>query len=160
MSLRPVPEEPTVLRDTAAQDRMIERAGFLRRHRTPLLLAAAAAVFIAVLLGVLLHFSGAGRSVDRSRIAIAAVERGSFIRDIAADGRVVAANSATLYADAPGTVTLQVHAGDAVVRGQQLAVVASPDLAAKLAQEEATAVGLRIDWQRASLDAERRQKFR
>ena len=156
MSLRPVPEEPTVLRDTAAQDRMIERAGFLRRHRTPLLLAAAAAVFIAVLLGVLLHFSGAGRSVDRSRIAIAAVERGSFIRDIAADGRVVAANSATLYADAPGTVTLQVHAGDAVVRGQQLAVVASPDLAAKLAQEEATAVGLRIDWQRASLDAERR----
>ena len=37
----------------------------------------------------------------------------------------------------------------AVTKGQVLAVVDSPDLTAKLSQEEATLGGLRIDWQRA-----------
>ncbi len=89
-------------------------------------------------------------------MSIATVERGSFVRDIAADGQVVAAVSPTLYANASGTVTLKVHAGDAVTKGQVLAVVDSPDLTAKLSQEEATLVGLRIDWQRATLDAEQK----
>jgi HlyD family secretion protein len=53
-----------------------------------------------------------------------------------------------------GTVTLKVHAGDSVAKGQVLAVVDSPDLTAKMSQEEATLAGLRLDWQRATLDAE------
>jgi HlyD family secretion protein len=89
-------------------------------------------------------------------VSIATVERGSFVRDIAADGQVVAAVSPTLYANALGTVTLKVHAGDSVSKGQVLAVVDSPDLTAKLSQEEATLVGLRIDWQRARLDTEQK----
>jgi HlyD family secretion protein len=48
-----------------------------------------------------------------------------------------------------GTVTLKVHAGDTVTKGQVLAQIDSPDLTAKLSQEEATLAGLRIDWQRA-----------
>ena len=59
-----------------------------------------------------MRYAGAGVSVDRSRLSIATVERGSFVRDIAADGQVVAAVSPTLYANASGTVTLKVHAGD------------------------------------------------
>jgi len=55
-----------------------------------------------------------------------------------------------------GTVTLKVHAGDTVSKGQVLAVIDSPDLTAKLSQEEATAASLRIDWQRATLDAEQK----
>jgi len=39
-----------------------------------------------------------------------------------------------------------------------LAVIESPDLTAKLAQEDATLQGLRIDWQRAQLDAERKSR--
>jgi HlyD family secretion protein len=35
-------------------------------------------------------------------------------------------------------------------------VVDSPDLTAKLSQEEATAISLRIDWQRAAIDADRK----
>ena len=101
-----------------------------------------------------MRYSGAGVSVDRSRVSIATVERGSFVRDISADGQVVAAVSPTLYANALGTVTLKVHAGDTVSKGQVLAVVDSPDLTAKLSQEEATLASLRIDWQRATLDAE------
>jgi HlyD family secretion protein len=155
MSIRPVRDEPVMLRDTAAQDRPIERPSLWRRYGK---LAAAALVGVAglcVLLGVWLRYSGADASVDRSRLTIATVQRGSFVRDIVADGQVVAAVSPTLYANALGTVSLKVHAGDSVSKEQVLAVIDSPDLTAKLAQEEATAVSLRIDWQRATLDAGR-----
>ena len=144
-----------MLRDTAAQDRPIERPSQWRRHGKLAAAALVALVGLCLLLWVWLRYSGAGASVDRSRLTIATVERGSFVRDIAADGQVVAAVSPTLYANALGTVSLKVHAGDGVSKGQVLAVVDSPDLTAKLAQEEATAVSLRIDWQRAMLDAGR-----
>ena len=156
MSMRLLPKEPVMLRDTTGQDRVIERSSAWRRHRTLIIVALAAIIALGVLLAYLLHYAGAGVSVDRSRLSIATVERGSFVRDIAADGQVVAAVSPTLYANAAGTVTLKVHAGDTVSKGQVLAVVDSPDLTAKLSQEQATAAGLRIDWQRATLDAEHR----
>jgi HlyD family secretion protein len=114
----------------------------------------ALALALIVLAVYLMRYSGAGVSVDRARVAIASVERGSFVRDIAADGQVVAAVSPTLYANALGTVTLKAHAGDSVAKGQVLAVVDSPDLTAKLSQEDATLAGLRLDWQRATLEAD------
>jgi HlyD family secretion protein len=156
MNMRLLPKEPVMLRDTAGQDRVIEPPNLWRRHRTLLMAGSAAIVALGSLIALMLHYSGAGASVDRSRLVIAAVERGSFIRDIAADGQVVAAVSPTLYADALGTVSLKVHAGDSVTKGEVLAVIDSPDLTAKLSQEEATAVGLRIDWQRATLDADQK----
>jgi HlyD family secretion protein len=145
-----------MLPDTAGQDRAIEQASLWRRHRTWLIVVLVAVVGLGVLLTYILRYAGAGSSVDRSRLSIATVERGSFVRDIAVDGQVVAAVSPTLYANALGTVTLKVHAGDTVSKGQVLAVLDSPDLTAKLSQEEATSVGLRIDWQRATLDAEQK----
>jgi HlyD family secretion protein len=156
MSMRLLPKEPVMLRDTSGQDRVIERASLWKRHRTLLAIVLAAVLGLGVLLTLLLRYAGTGASVDRSRLSIATVERGSFIRDIAADGQVVAAVSPTLYANALGTVTLKAHAGDTVSKGQVLAVIDSPDLTAKLSQEEATSVGLRIDWQRATLDAEQK----
>jgi HlyD family secretion protein len=156
MSMRLHPKEPVMLRDTAAQDRTIERASLWKRHRTLGVISLAALIALGVLVAYLLRYSGAGISVDRTRLSIATVERGSFVRDIAADGQVVAAVSPTLYANALGTVTLKVHAGDTVSKGQVLAVLDSPDLTAKRSQEEATAVGLRIDWQRARLDADQK----
>jgi len=100
------------------------------------------------------RFSGAQISVDQSRLTIGTVERGSFLRDVAAEGQVVATVSPTLYAPAPGIVALEVHAGDSVDEGQPLAVIDSPDLTAKLSQEEATLQSMRSDWERARLEAE------
>src|SRR5271155_5607855 len=156
MSIRLLPKEPVMLRDTSGQDRVIERQKIWQRHPKALIGAAVALLLLGVLVTYLLRYSGAGLSIDRARVSIATVERGSFVRDIAADGQVVAAVSPTLYANALGTVTLKVHAGDTVSKGQVLAVIDSPDLTAKLSQEEATSVGLRIDWQRATLDAEQK----
>src|ERR1700728_798150 len=154
--MRLLPKEPVMLRDTAGQDRVIDRSSPWKRHRTWLLAGLTAVIALGVLIAYLLRYAGAGVSVDRSRLSIATVERGSFVRDIAADGQIVAAVSPTLYADSLGTVTLKVHAGDTVSKGQVLAVIDSPDLTAKLSQEEATSASLRIDWQRATLDAEQK----
>src|SRR5580692_6949481 len=145
-----------MLRDTSGQDRVIEPQNLFKRHRKIIIAVLAVVAVLLVLIVYLMRYSGAAVSIDRSRVSIATVERGNFIRDISADGQVVAAVSPTLYANALGTVTLKVHAGDTVSKGQVLAVVDSPDLTAKMAQEEATAVSLRIDWQRATLDAEQK----
>ncbi len=141
---------------TAGQDRLLERGSAWRRHRSLLIAGAAALLALGVLVTYLLKYAGAGASVDRSHLTIATVERGSFVRDVVADGQVVAAVSPTLYANSAGTVTLEVHAGDSVKKGQTLATIDSPDLTAKLSQEDATLQSLRIDWQRARLDAEHR----
>jgi HlyD family secretion protein len=154
MSMRLLPKEPIMLRDTSAQDRVIEPQSPFKRHRKTIIAVLALALALIVLAVYLMRYSGAGVSIDRARVAIASVERGNFVRDIAADGQVVAAVSPTLYANALGTVTLKAHAGDSVVKGQVLAVVDSPDLTAKLAQEDATLAGLRLDWQRATLEAD------
>ncbi|HTY51367.1 MAG TPA: efflux RND transporter periplasmic adaptor subunit [Steroidobacteraceae bacterium] len=143
-----------LMRDTARQDRLLERPAGWRRHWRWLLAAAVAVGLLAAGVMAFERFSGAEVSVDRSRLSIATVERGEFVRDVAADGQVVAADSPTLYAVTAGTVSLKVHAGDAVTRGQVLAVLDSPDLTAKLAQEEATLASMKSDWQRSQLDAQ------
>ena len=154
MSMRLLPKEPIMLRDTSAQDRVIEPQSPFKRHRKIIIAVLAVAAALIILAVYLMRYSGAGVSIDRARVAIASVERGSLVRDIAADGQVVAAVSPTLYANALGTVTLKAHAGDSVVKGQVLAVVDSPDLTAKLSQEDATLEGLKLDWQRATLEAD------
>jgi HlyD family secretion protein len=155
MSVSRLPKESTMLRDTSGTDRIIEKGSWWRRHWKLLVAAGIGSIALIAFLIYLFSYSGAGASVDRAHVSIATVERGSFVRDVAADGQVVAAVSPTLYANALGTVALKVHAGDTVSKGQVLAVVDSPDLTAKLSQEEASGVSLRIDWQRAALDAER-----
>lgn len=141
------------IRDTSAQDRIIEK----RVSKKKLGIFAGIGVAVLVLLVWLVpgavRLFAAGSSVSASRLQIATVERGSFVRDIAADGRVVAAVSPTLYANAAGAVVLQVHAGDKVQKGQVLAVIASPELTNKLAQEENNEDAMQVAYQQSKVDA-------
>jgi HlyD family secretion protein len=145
-----------MIRDTSAQDRLIQ----VKPSRKKKILwiggvVAAVVVLILVMPGISRLFS-ADASVSASRLAFATVQRGPFIRDIAAEGQVVAAVSPTLYATYGGAVTLQVHAGDTVKKGQVLAVIDSPELRNKLAQEQSNADAMEVDYLRAQIDA--RQK--
>ncbi len=140
------------IRDTSAQDRTIETGSASRRRA---LMVGLAIVALAVGAGVVMTaWRGGSRSVDAERIRIATVTRGDLVRDLSAEGRVIAANSPTLYAIAAGTVTLKVVAGDAVKRDQVLAEIDSPDLRSRLAQEQATLASLDAEAERAVLDAE------
>ena len=141
-----------MIRDTSSQDTPIVRPKAKRRAG----LVAAAVAFVALGAWALPQARGllsAGSSVSMERLGVDEVSRGPFVRDIQAEGRVVAAFSPTLVAPAAGALTLQVHAGDSVRKGQVLATIASPELAAKLAQEQAAADTLQTDTLRAQVEA-------
>ena len=141
-----------MIRDTSSQDIPIARP---RANRRIGLIAAAVALVAlsAWALPQARHLLDTNASVSVERLGLDDVSRGPFVRDIQAEGRVVAAFSPTLFAPAGGAVTLQVHAGDSVKKGQVLATIASPELAAKLAQEQSTADTLQTDTLRAKVDA-------
>lgn len=142
---------------TARTDRLLAPPLWWRRRWNYLVVGLlAVAIAVGVLVMTVLKLTGTAKSVDRSQLTIATVTRGTFTREVAADGQVVAAVSPTLYATATGTVTLKVHAGDAVSKGETMAVLDSPALTASLTQEEATLESDRLDWQRAQLEAQSR----
>jgi HlyD family secretion protein len=144
------------IRDTSAQDRPVAGiASHDARKRRGWLLAGGLGVALLLLAAWLLSGWNAGsRSIDAARVRIAEVKRGDLVRDISAEGRVIAANSPTLYAIAGGTVTLHVVAGDVVRKGQALAEIDSPELRSRLAQEEATLASVEAEASRAALDAQ------
>ena len=145
------------IRDTSSQDRVI--APQVNRKRRVMQIGAAAVIVISIvwLVPSAWRLFTAGRSVSASRLQIATVERGPFVRDIAAEGSVVAAVSPTLYASAPGAVALKVHAGDAVTKGEVVAVIDSPELTNKLAQEQANADAMNVDYKRARIDSRKQR---
>ncbi|WP_250625118.1 efflux RND transporter periplasmic adaptor subunit [Pinirhizobacter soli] len=147
-----------MIRDTSATDRIVEVKPQRKRMRT-IGLVAGAVVAVGLLVMVAPRVGrmfSAGSSVSASRLSFANVQRGLFVRDIAAEGKVVAAVSPTLYAVYGGAVTLQVHAGDSVKKGQVLAVIDSPDLTNKLAQEQSNADNSQVDFLRAEVDAKKK----
>lgn len=147
-----------MIRDTSATDRIVEVKPQRKRMRT-IGLVAGAVVAVGLLVMVAPRVGrmfSAGSSVSASRLSFANVQRGLFVRDIAAEGKVVAAVSPTLYAVYGGAVTLQVHAGDSVKKGQVLAVIDSPDLTNKLAQEQSNADNSQVDYLRAEVDAKKK----
>lgn len=146
-----------MIRDTSATDRAVST-------RSPRSLRHALIVGIAVLLlgvGVAVlatpRWLGAARSVDGAQLRTAELKRGTLVRDVAVQGRVVAATSPTLYAPAAGTVTFAVKAGDSVTAGQVLAEVSSPELKSQLDRENAALQGLEVDVQRARIQNKQAQ---
>jgi HlyD family secretion protein len=145
---------PVVIRDTSAQDRPLEKQAGRRPWRRWIVTVIVGLAILGGAAYVLRGWLGAQRTVDRSRIRIAKVEKGTLVRDVVADGRIVAANSPTLYAIAAGTVDFLVRPGDKVTKDQKLATVTSPELRSKLLQEQATLAGLDAGVGRAGLDVE------
>lgn len=141
------------IRDTSGQDQVMATPFRPARRRRIAIAATSAAVVLALGGWVASGWLSGDRSFDASRLRIASVTRGDLVRDLSAEGRVIAANSPTLYAIAAGTVSLQVVAGDKVAKGQALAVIDSPELRSKLVQEESTLASLEAEASRAVLDA-------
>ncbi|WP_426287102.1 efflux RND transporter periplasmic adaptor subunit [Luteibacter sp. E-22] len=146
-----------MIRDTSAQDRLVE---VRPNHRRKLVYAAAGlAAIVAIVLAVprMATMFSADSSVSASRLSFGTVTRGPFVRDIAAEGKVVAAVSPTMYAASAGAVVLKVHAGDVVKKDQLLAVITSPELTSKLAQEKSAADAMEVEFLRAQIDAKKKR---
>ncbi|MBP1473441.1 efflux RND transporter periplasmic adaptor subunit [Frateuria sp. MAH-13] len=146
-----------MIRDTSAQDRLVEVKPNRKRQLLFGGIGLAVLVALAFALPAAMRLFSADASVSASRLSFGTVERGLFVRDIAAEGKVVAAVSPTMYATSGGAVTVKVHAGDTVKKGQVLAVIDSPELTNKLLQEESNADAMEVEYQRAQIEARKQR---
>jgi HlyD family secretion protein len=156
--MKPPPEfgTDTKVRDTSGQDVPIDPAPGVRRRRTLRWVAACGAGALLLTAGLVIRsWAHSTLVVPRDRVRIATITRGLFVRDTAAEGTVVVANSPTLFAVADGTVTFDVVAGQPVALGQVLATVDSPALNNELARERATLDGLSVSLQRQEIETHR-----
>jgi HlyD family secretion protein len=127
------------VRGTEAQDKEIEGSRSAGRRRVGIYAASAGALVVIGAVAWLAHaWMNSRNVVSRERLRTATVEKGHFVRDVAAQGVVIAAVNPTLFAIAPGTISYTVHAGDAVTKGKVLAVLESPALKNEYQRERAT----------------------
>ncbi|MFT5162295.1 MAG: HlyD family secretion protein [Alteromonadaceae bacterium] len=91
-------------------------------------------------------------SIVADSLRIATVTRGTFIRDISASGKIVAANAPSVYSTASGSISLLVQPGDEVKLGQVVARLSSPQLSNQLKQQQAGLQALAIELERQKLN--------
>lgn len=101
--------------------------------------------------------SHAGLVVPRQQVQMATVQRGDLIRDIAAQGRIVAANAPTLYSQEAGQIEFFKQPGESVIAGELLARISSPALESLLQQQQAVLSVLQADAERSALQAREQQ---
>lgn len=143
--------------DTTGQDRVIAPKK-TKKFWIVLLAVGVLVIGAAVFSPTLKRWSSADTSFDRDRLRFATVSRGNLVRDLSADGRIVATSYPTIYSPAQGTVTMDTKAGHRVERGQLLAKIDSPELSNALQQEtsqlaamEAELSGKKIESRTANL---------
>ena len=144
------------MRGTESQDRVVttpkSKRAFLRRYGVVAGIAAALLLFVVWSARAWLSSE---KVIPRERLRTAVVERGAFVRDVAATGTVVAAVSPTLFAEAPGTIIYKVRAGDTVKAGDVLGTVESAALTNEYEQERATLAGTDATLNRQTIEVRR-----
>jgi HlyD family secretion protein len=145
-----------LIQGTSAIDRPVERRRGWSRNR------ALAVGTVVILLGLgwwtlprLTRWMGSDRSADLSRLRLGEVSRGAFERDLAVDGRIVAALHPTLFSPSAGLVVLNVQAGATVTRGTLLARIQSPEIDSRLQQERSRLLSLQGELERQKILARR-----
>jgi HlyD family secretion protein len=144
------------MRGTESQDRVVTtprtQRTFVRRYGV---IAGIAAALLLLIAWSARAWLSSEKVIPRERVRTAVVERGPFVRDVAATGTVVAAVSPTLFAEAPGTIIYKVRAGDAVKEGDVLGKVESAALTNEYEQERATLTGTDASLNRQTIEVRR-----
>ena len=146
-----------MIQGTEQQDIVINRAASKKWQRY--LPASAIFTLSAGLLLAFFHSIGESASLvlPKAQMQIATVQRGDLVRDIAVQGRIVAANAPTLYSQETGQVQLFKQPGESVTIGDLLAKISSPALQNDLQQQQAVLAGMQSDAERAVLAAREQQ---
>jgi len=146
----------TAMRGTESQDRVVanptRNRAQLRRYG---ILAAAGAVLLFAVIWSARAWLSSEKVISADRLRTAVVERGDFVRDVAATGMVVAAVSPTLFAEAPGIVIYKARAGDVVKAGDVLGIVESAALTNEYERERATLASVEADLNRKTIEVRR-----
>ena len=91
-------------------------------------------------------------TVEAKELIMSQVTKGDLIRDVAVNGKVVAANAPQLYSPEEGQVTLIAKPGESVNKNQVVASIYSPELKALIKQQRSTLEQLKIDSKRSELE--------
>ena len=141
-----------MIKDTSAQDVQVKAAINYKKY----IIASVISLLIGfVCIQTLMAGNGADTSISRAKLQIAVVQVKTLIRDIAASGKIVAANAPQMYSPERGFIDLKVKAGDTVKEGDTLALLQSPELTNELKQQESVLKRLEGEQQRQHLQARR-----
>lgn len=123
-----------MIRDTHSMDSVVERQPWWRRR--PFWWVAGGLLISAWwLVPAFGRWTQAERSVDGARLRTGVVVRGDLERDVAVQGRIVAAFHPKLYSPEQGIVSLKVRPGAVVTEGTVLATIGSPELSAEIERQ-------------------------
>jgi HlyD family secretion protein len=145
-----------MIRDTSAQDEIIQPARTSNRFRV--IVASVVGLMVIAILVIYPSFqswSSAEYSVARERVRLSTVNRGALVRDISAQGKVVASIKPTLFSSATGVATLFVKAGDSVLQGEPIARIDSPELESLLQQESSALQSAETEYNRRKIQAKK-----
>jgi HlyD family secretion protein len=144
------------IRGTQSQDHALAASGDPRlRLKQFAILGGAGVLLLAAVVWSVGTWLSSEKLISSDRLRTAVVERGPFIRDVAATGLVVAAVSPTLFAEAPGTVIYKARAGDSVKPGDVLGVVESAALTNEYERERATLASVEAALDRQAIEVRR-----
>ena len=148
------------IRGTQSQDRVVGtttdgKTRLLKLLRRYWMLAAGALLLLVAIVWSVGSWLSSERTIARERMRVGTVERGPFVRDVAATGLVVAAVSPTLFAEAPGIVIYKARAGDTVKPGDVLGQVESAALNNEYERERATLISVEAALNRQTIEVRR-----
>ncbi|WP_149982773.1 efflux RND transporter periplasmic adaptor subunit [Pseudoalteromonas rhizosphaerae] len=144
-----------MIKDTSGQDVSVTQR---RSYKKPLIVLVLSLAVLALCAQAFMGNNQGSISVDRASLQIATVNISRLVRDVAASGKIVAANAPKVYSPERGYVDLQVKAGDKVNKDDIIALVDSPELNNELKQQQSVLARLDGELQRKHLEA-RRQKL-
>jgi HlyD family secretion protein len=122
-------------------------------HKKPRLWAAIIGLVVLVYLAFpfIQKIQGASVSVALERVRLGVVERGDLIRDVSAQGKIIASVKPVLFSPSSGRVSLKVRAGDTVQKGDSIAQIFSPELVSQHQQENSQLESLRSEVSRQEI---------
>lgn len=144
--------------DTSAQDSLV----VVPKNNKKWFVRALIGVFITCIcyffvFPALVGWSGGQSAISIDKLRIAKVMKGDFIRDLAIQGKVIAARRPVLYSPAQGSVTYLVDAGDSVMLNQVVARIESPELQSLFEQETTKLSRLKTQLSREKIQAKQIQ---
>lgn len=143
--------EVNMISSTAGQDEIISKVPSQKPWLKIFISVFFVVIAIWLFLPVLRQWTNGIPSIDLKTVTSATVFKGTLIRDVAVNGKLVAANAPTLYSSEAGQVTLLKKPGDIVERGDIVASISSPELQSIIQQATAKLESLKVDARRGEL---------
>lgn len=140
-----------MINGTDTQDEVIDKALSTKPWKKMIVSSVLVIGLGWISMPTLSQWFGGVPSIESESVNYARAFTGTLVRDIAVNGKLVAANAPTLYSSEAGQVNLLAKPGDIVEKNNVVATISSPELQSKIKQANAKLGQLKIDASRGEL---------